>query len=391
MRPSAARTFIAAAIAAAALTFAIDAPAQVVRGDVTDAASHAPIFGAIILVFDTSGTRVGGAISDDSGRFSIRLTAAGSYRLRAERIGYAANGFDTITVARGAAVVAHLTAASAVVMLPAVYVSTSARCVIRPTEGAETAVVWEEARKALDATEVALDGHLVYAVRKRYKRDLDGTSLNVRSQTILIDSVTLEHPWQTSVSPEDLARVGYGVVYDGDPIPGFLTPGDSILAVPDANVLLSDAFARTHCFKVRHDAGDTDHAGLIGLTFSPAIKRSAPDVTGTLWLDSATALLKYMEFRHTNLFAEVSPRRYGGRMDFELLPGGIWVVRSWTVRLPVMSNANTNSAGMGDARYITGGHHVAIFHDDGGELLSATVVQPPARNAPVSNPPSANP
>jgi hypothetical protein len=390
MRHLLSRTSLAAALLAACFTLA-PAAAQVVRGDVKDAGTHAPIFGAIIVVLDTTGTRVAGAISDDSGRFSIRLNAAGAYRLRAERIGYAANGFDTIALAPGASIVAHLTATSVAVVLPTVFVSSSSRCVIRATEGAQTAVLWEEARKALDATQVALEGGMVFAVRERYSRYLDGSSLSVKQERVFIDSVLLERPWQTGVSPEDLAKSGYRVVYAGDAVPGFLTPGDTVFAVPDANVLLSDAFARTHCFRVRHDSLDTEHPGLVGLMFEPSIKRSAPDVTGTLWLDSATAVLRYMEFRHTNLFAEVSPRRYGGRMDFELLPGGIWVVRKWTVRMPIVSGGNLNSAGMGDARYLTGGHHVAYYHDDGGSLLSATVVKPPDVSAPISKPPSATP
>jgi len=390
MRQPLVRTILAALVSAAFVTLA-PAAAQVVRGDVRDAVTHTPIFGAIVVVLDTSGARVAGAISDDSGRFSIRLSDAGAYRLRAERIGYAANGFDTIALAAGASVIAHLTATSVAVVLPTVFVSATSRCVIRPTEGAQTAVLWEEARKALDATQVALEGHLVFAVRQRYSRFLDGTSLNVRQEKVFVDSVLLEHPWQTGVSPEDLAKSGYRIVYAGDAVPGFLTPGDTVFAVPDATVLLSDAFARTHCFRVRHDSLDTDHPGLIGLTFEPAIKRSAPDVTGTLWLDSATALLRFMEFRHTNLFAEVSPRRYGGRMDFELLPGGIWVVRKWTVRMPIVSSGSLNAAGMGDARFLTGGHHVAYYHDDGGSLLSATVVKPPEETAPISKPPSATP
>ncbi len=390
MRQPLPRSF-AAALLAGMLALAPAAAAQVVHGDVTDASTHAPILGAIVIVTDTSGARVAGAITDDSGRFSLRLGAAGNYRLRAERIGYAANKFDTISIAAGASLIAHLSATSVAVILPTVFVSAESRCVIRPTEGAETAIVWEEARKALDATEIAIDGKTVFAVRKRYTRDLDGTSLSIRKEQTLVDSVMLEHPWQTAVSPEDLARHGYRVMYAGAPLPGFLQPGDSVLAVPDADVLLSDAFARTHCFRVRHDSTDDEHPGLIGLMFTPVIKRSAPDVTGTLWLDSATAHLRYMEFRHTNMFAEVSPRRYGGRMDFELLPGGLWVVRRWTVRLPVLTTASTNAAGMGDARYLTGGRHIAFYHDDGGELLSATVIKSPAAAAPIPKPPSATP
>jgi hypothetical protein len=57
----------------------------------------------------------------------------------------------------------------------------------------------------------------------------------------------------------------------------------------------------------------------------------------------------------------------------------------------VLTTASTNAAGMGDARYLTGGRHVAIYHDDGGELLSATVIKSPDAAAPIPKPPSATP
>jgi hypothetical protein len=351
--------------------------AQVVRGDVADSATGAPLFAAMIVAYDTAGARAGGAITNDSGHFALRLPAAGRFSIRAERIGYASSAPVTFDVSAGATITEHLIVTTVAVTLSSVVITGSGHCNVRPAEGVETALLYEEARKALYATQIVADGQLIYAVRMRYKRTLDGTSLIVRKDLTVIDSVTLAHPWQTPATPEELAKGGYEIVYKGEPAPGFIMPGDSTLAAPDADVLLSDAFARTHCFHARRDPDA--HPGLIGLAFDPALKRSVPDVTGTLWLDSLSAELRYVEFRHTNLFPEVSPRKYGGRMDFERLPGGFWIVKRWTIRMPVLTSSSMNAAGVGDARFLAGGRRVAVFHDDGGEVLSAKVVSAPPR------------
>jgi hypothetical protein len=351
------------------------AGAQVVRGDVVDSATRAPLFAAMVIAYDTTGVRAAGAITDDSGRFALRLPAAGRYRLRTERIGYASSTPVVFDLSAGATITEHLVVSTVAVTLSSVVVTGEARCTVRPAEGVETALLWEEARKALYATQIVENDQLIFAVRKRYMRTLDGTSLIVRKEFSVIDSVTIAHPWQTPATPEELAKFGYEVVYKGEPAPGFLMPGDSTFAAPDADVLLSDAFARTHCFHARRDPDD--HKGLLGLAFDPALKRSVPDVTGVLWLDSVTAELRYVEFRHTNLFPEVSPRKYGGRMDFERLPGGLWFVRRWTIRMPVLTSSAMNAAGVGDARYLAGGKRVAVYHDDGGEVLTARVVGAP--------------
>jgi len=336
------------------------ARAQVIRGDVADGATQAPLYGTLVVVIDSAGARIAGAITNDSGRFAIRLPRAGHYRLRAERIGYVSGAFIPFDVGEGETVVQHLTAATAVAVLPTDTVVAGNRCVVRPTEGRQTAALWEEARKVLYASEITGQDQMVWSIRKRWFRSLDGLSLAIRRDSTVIDSATFDRPFRTQVTPDDLARYGYGVLNEH---------GDSALTGPDADVLLSDAFARTHCFNVRLDSAK--HAGLVGLAFEPSRKVHFPEVTGVLWLDSATARLRFVEFRHTNLFPEVSPLKYGGRMDFDELPGGLWIVRKWYIRLPVVANGPMGAGGA-EFQYM-GSPHVARFHEEGGEVLQARV------------------
>ena len=360
MRAAVVRTLAFSLVALAAR----DARAQVVRGDVADGATQAPLFGTLVVVVDTNGARVGGAITNDSGRFAIRLPHAGHFKLRAERIGYISGAYVPIDVGEGETVVQHLSAATAVAVLPTDTIVAGNRCVVRPTEGVKTAALWEEARKVLYASEITGQEQMVWSIRKRWFRSLDGASLAVRKDSTVVDSTIFDRPFRTEVTPDDLAKYGYGIKNDR---------GDSALTGPDADVLLSDAFARTHCFNVRLD-GDK-HAGLVGLAFEPARKVHFPEVTGVLWLDSVTAQLRFVEFRHTNLYPQVSPLKYGGRMDFAELPGGLWIIKRWYIRLPVIANG---PVGAGGAEFqFMAGPHVARFHEEGGEVLQARVQTKP--------------
>lgn len=339
------------------------ARAQVVRGDVADGSTQAPLYGTLVVVYDSAGARVAGAITNDSGRFAIRLPAAGHYRLRAERIGYASGETIPFDVADGETVVQHLTAATAVAVLPVDTITAGNRCVVRPTQGVRTAALWEEARKALYASELTGNSQMVWSVRKRWFRSLDGTSLAIRRDSTVVDSTVLDRPFRTEVTPDDLEKYGYGILNER---------GDSALTGPDADVLLSESFARSHCFNVRLDSDK--HAGLIGLAFEPARKVKFPEVTGVLWLDSASARLRFVEFRHTNLYPEVSPLKYGGRMDFSELPGGLWIVKRWYIRLPVIAHGPSGQGGV-EFQFMAG-PHVARFHEEGGEVLRAGLQSP---------------
>lgn len=75
---------------------------QTVRGRVVDANTNQPVSTAAIRVVEETGQAAVMGQTDFGGRFNIRVPIAGSYRITAERIGYAVYTSDVIPVAAGA-------------------------------------------------------------------------------------------------------------------------------------------------------------------------------------------------------------------------------------------------------------------------------------------------
>ncbi|MEQ9569555.1 MAG: carboxypeptidase regulatory-like domain-containing protein, partial [Longimicrobiales bacterium] len=123
-----------------------------------------------------------------------------------------------------------------------------------------------------------------------------------------------------SRDPAELAREGFVESRDD---------GDFAYA-PDAAVLLSDAFSDTHCFGVT--PGDD---GRVGLTFEPVPGRRVTDIRGDLWLDAATAELQSLDYRYENFPDVDASVELGGEVVFQRLPTGLWIVREWTMDLPI--------------------------------------------------------
>lgn len=71
-----------------ALAWPVAAPAQMVRGIVTDASTGAPVKAADITVFTAEGQRMSTALSDDAGRFELVLPKGITVYLQVARIGY---------------------------------------------------------------------------------------------------------------------------------------------------------------------------------------------------------------------------------------------------------------------------------------------------------------
>jgi hypothetical protein len=70
------------------LSLATPARAQMIRGVVFDARSGSPVNAVDVVLLARNDSVVGRYVSDEDGRFSIRLRETGSYVLRASRIGY---------------------------------------------------------------------------------------------------------------------------------------------------------------------------------------------------------------------------------------------------------------------------------------------------------------
>ena len=223
------------------------------------------------------------------------------------------------------------------------------RCQVRPGgEGLLVSDVWEEARKALSAASITDQVGAYRYELMSYDRQLDR-----RSGTILSEEQRRQEGYMTtpfeSRPAEDLVANGFAQ-RDGR---------DFLYYAPDATVLLSDAFLDTHCFRVAESRNDE---GFVGLGFEPTgDDKSVPDIQGTMWLDPGTAELQWLEYQYTYLDEEMTSEMVGGRVDFERMPNGTWIVPEWWIRMPIMENQT------GFDRRVR--NYIAQYHQTGGLVL----------------------
>ncbi len=349
-------------LAAVAALLAAPAAAQRVQGVLVDPGGR-PISGAFVSLRGGGGAVVARALTGAQGRFTLQGSGAGTFRVRAERIGFATTSSASLTLAAGETHELRLVAASPGVALEGLVARGRSRCDVRPEAGGAAARLWEEARKALEATTWTA-GALRFGYTE-YERDVDPTSERVRAETAQRRTAVGRGVW-VSRDAAELARTGYRE-----------ERGDGIyFFAPDAKLLLSDEFQDSHCFGVA--AGEGPTSGLVGLTFQPVRRRGAAvDVRGVLWLDPASAELRHLDFRYTGLPQNEDQQGVGGRVEFVRLAGGAWIVRRWRLRMPVlvgrtwrMPTGGTGTNVVLDALHETGGY-VGEVTSPGGERLFA--------------------
>lgn len=306
--------------------------AQNVRGVVREQVSGTPLAGVLMTLSrnDSAGSTVATALTNDRGSYFLRAPQPGRYRLGAKRIGVRRFESEAIELAASQDIERDVELEALVYQLPAVTVRSDPLCVRRADEAGRIASLWDEVRTALTATQVSQRDRLVRARVVRYVHDLDARSLSVegvrlRHQT---DGV-VERPF-VSLSGDALSRGGYWRVLPNDSIAYY---------APDADVLLSVAFARDHCFGVTTGRGE--RTGLTGMSFEPASGREVPDVRGTIWLDARTFELRMVEFRYSRLPVATSNRNIGGEVHFARLQNGAWIVDRWFIRMPRYANRPT--------------------------------------------------
>lgn len=341
------------ALAAAALIFLAPAlRAQVVRGEVVADAAGGAVASAVVQLVDAQGRRVAAVLTDDRGSFALRAPAAGRYSVRAERVGFRGVTGAPFDLADGQTLQQRLVAPSAPVTLAGVTITGNSSCDVRPAEGVAAAQLWEEARKALDATAVAQDQRLFRLTMVQYERTLPPDGGQVRQERSWRASGVSDNPF-VSAPAESLAKFGYA---------RHLNDSTTYYA-PDARVLLSDSFSDRHCLRAR--AGDNEHPGLVGLAFEPARRGKHTDVHGVLWLDRQSAELRYLEFEYTPLPVRVADGLIGGRVEFRKLPTGAWIVERWALRAPIFARSERDP---GDLAAQVSSLRLASIREFGGEV-----------------------
>jgi hypothetical protein len=307
----------AARLAAASLFLAGTAGAQSVLVRAVESGTNRPIGGAIVSLVDSTDRRLAQGLTNESGRLMLRAPTQGSFKLRADRIGHPGIWSDFFTLRDTLSIALAMPAER--VNLPDLTVRGSTACQ-RRADSEETAALWEEIRKALAAGQITSATERVELAVRRFRR------YRTLSGGLRADSTVREHRTRASpfVSPPaaTLGREGY----IRDPGGGFQFHG------PDAITLQSPEFLENHCFELVRPKKDAE--GLVGLGFRPTKEVKRPDIRGTLWVDRATAELKYLEFEFVNVPEPVRAPGIGGRVEFERLEEGAWIIRDWYIRAP---------------------------------------------------------
>jgi hypothetical protein len=299
------------------------AHAQTVQGRVLASGSGLPLEGVLIFLHDDTGRQQGGYLTNDSGRFLIRAPGPGRYTLHAERIGFETVTSEPFDLALDQVFQIRLEAAEEPIQLAGLRVEGRRRCVVRPGEGQILTQIWDEARKALRVQAWTEQEDLIRFLVVGFERELDIQSRLVVSENQQVSRWVTRNPIK-SLPAESLITEGFIRSDEGS---GFHYFG------PDATVLLSDLFLDTHCFRLEEDESNAE---MVGLSFEPIRGRTIPDIEGTLWLDRETARLQFLEFAYSwSPWAEATGVA-GGRVQFEELPNGAWIIRSWWIRMPRM-------------------------------------------------------
>jgi hypothetical protein len=235
------RTTRSLALAAACMAASSAAvSAQRVSGAVMDGELSVPVRGAMVVLLSETGAPHASGLTDDAGRFAFLARTPGRYSLRVDRIGFRDVHTPPFELAVGQHLEQEIVARPEPIVLAGITAEATRRCVSRPGGDAAVATLWEEARKALEATAYTERQGLYRFTVSSTRRELDAGSLRVRRELSEARVAWASGSLFASVPGERLLRDGFVLVSD--------TATDYF--APDAHVLLSDAFLDAYCFRV---------------------------------------------------------------------------------------------------------------------------------------------
>jgi hypothetical protein len=314
-------------IAAAIVSIGSRAAAQEVRIEVVEAAYGKPIVGANVSVIDSTGLAIGGGFSDQGGYINLPVPMRGPFRVRADKVSY-----DTwiSVVLRPAGKPIHVRVGMTPTRTPSVIARTETACQQLSGSGTPAGDLWVELRKALTASAMTEAKGLVSLDVDLHERVLD-RNLGILSERTEQRTKVSRRP-ATGISLDQLDSARRGEATNG-----------AVYRAPDAATFLSDQFLRTHCFSAIRGYGQEN--GLVGLEFKPARVGSLPELTGVIWLDPKANALRYLNFDYVNLPIPLRIARTTGRVEFQQLTGGQWIVSRWYIRMPRTARVASTDVG----------------------------------------------
>jgi hypothetical protein len=318
-------------------------------------AGGSPLAGALVALLDPRDSVITEGLSNEAG-WRVLRAPAGTYRVRARRIGY-------LPFISHPVVLPHrddllLVVETPQVVLNTIVVTGKTECKRTDPASHSLGAVWDEIDKALKASQLTTLDLAGFGQGRVYRKELELNG-RVRSSDTTHFPITNRRPFGTP-DPEALAQKGY---VSGDVVFGWEYFG------PDEVVLLSESFARTHCFRLVRERG---RRGQIGVAFEPIPRRSTSDIQGVLWVDDRTAELREMSFTFVNAgpFSQFNAQ---GFTRFLRLPSGAWIVNEWWLKAPRLS--------MQTSPYSAPQFMVIGWTENGGGILPS--MRPVSRNRSV--------
>jgi hypothetical protein len=223
-------------------------------------------------------------LTDAAGSFRFDTVAAGSYRLRVERIGYTAAPTPPFAVRDGEEVRQTLRANLRAVVLAEIS-SGRPECYtadrLREVPALET--LWREARKGIETRRAF---RYQYAYRYAMSTRATARLRLLRDQRIARDTVIYTDPDTLRARNARVAREGYLKN----------SRGNFVITVPDDLELLSDEFLTTHCIEGNPAR---DEEGMWNLRFRPVrAPADRVDIAGTLRVDASTYVVRGLTFEY---------------------------------------------------------------------------------------------
>lgn len=307
-------------------------------------APDVPAKGALVALLDSRDSVVAEGLTGENGTRLLRASA-GSYRVLVRRIGFLPFISAQLSIPRNGELLLRID--SPRIELRRVVVESKSQCKRSDPEARTLALVWNEIAKGLRASQLTTEDLAGIGVVQRFHSILadDGTVVSSDTTARLIAG----RPF-VMVSPESLAVHGYVV---GNERAGWEYYG------PDETVLLSDAFTKTHCFRL---VRNKERPGQIGVAFEPEPKRRVADIAGVIWVDEATSELREITFNFANAGA-LGRFGGGGFTHFTRMDSGAWMVDDWRLRAPRLAVQLERYA---FRRIVTVG-----YDETGGRILSA--------------------
>jgi hypothetical protein len=345
---------LTAAMALAVISIAAPAHAQAIRVRVTEAATGRPVAGTLVDVLDPQSAVASQGVLRSDGTRLLPLPRAGSYRVRLRRIGYQPFISAPVDVAVGSTVDVPLQAPDRRVVLASVRV-VGRRCSNDAFDEPSLRALWDEVRTALTTTMLSRTDSSVALEARAFHRTLT-VSRDVTEEIVGLPRMTRSQRPYVARSAAELSRDGYVRASDGE----------TEYLGPDEQVLLSDEFLSDHCFELTRGTEATE--GLLGVHFTPSDRRKVGDIAGTLWVDSTSAELRYLDFWYEHNGLPSSARgegRSGGQVVFVRTPIGMWIVGAWRLRLPRLAKRITRPG------YISGVIMTVTGYEEIGGVLRA--------------------